>query len=137
MIMVDSSVWIDGLRGRSTPQTTYLDRYVGSIPFLVGDLILAEVLQGFSDERQAQEAERCLLKFELVALGGRACALRAAAHYRRLRTLGFTVRKTVDVFIATWCICHDVALLHHDRDFDPFETHLGLRVIHPERESDH
>jgi predicted nucleic acid-binding protein len=44
-----------------------------------------------------------------------------------LRRLGYTVLKTIDTVIATRCIIDGYALLHSDRDFEPFATHLGLR----------
>lgn len=37
-------------------------------------------------------------------------------------------RKTIVTLIATRCIVEDMPLLHSDRDFDPFVTHLGLRT---------
>jgi predicted nucleic acid-binding protein len=46
-----------------------------------------------------------------------------------LRSLGVTVRKTIDTIIATRCIRSRYVLLHNDRDFDPFVDHLGLRVV--------
>jgi predicted nucleic acid-binding protein len=55
-------------------------------------------------------------------------AIAAAENYRRLRKRGVTVRKSVDVLIATWCIENDVELLHADRDFDAMEP-LGLKVV--------
>jgi hypothetical protein len=70
-----------------------------------------------------------LLSFEVVTIGGIDLALEAADHYRALRRLGVTVRKTVDLLIGTWCIVQDCALLHSDRDFDPMAQHLGLRVL--------
>ena len=39
------------------------------------------------------------------------------------------IRKMVDLLIATWCIANDMLLLHNDRDFEPFEKHLGLRAV--------
>jgi predicted nucleic acid-binding protein len=48
-----------------------------------------------------------------------------------LRARGLTVRKTIDCLIATFCILDGHALLHNDRNFDPFEEALALRVIHP------
>ena len=50
----------------------------------------------------------------------------AADNYRLLRPRGFTVRGTIDVIIATWCIENKIALLHSDRDFEVFESELGL-----------
>jgi predicted nucleic acid-binding protein len=98
-------------------------------PLAVGDLILTEVLQGFSSEREFNEARRLLGAFDFVALGGQDVAVEAARNYRRLRALGITVRKTIDAVIATRCILSGLALLHSDRDFDVFERHLSLRTV--------
>ncbi|MBU6256845.1 MAG: PIN domain nuclease [Burkholderiales bacterium] len=129
MILVDSSVWIDFFRGRQTPQTNKLDSLLGNEPLAMGDLILAEVLQGFGTDREFNHAKRLLSALELVVLGGGDLAVEAARNFRRLRAKGVTVRKTVDTIIATRCIASNLELLHNDRDFDPFEEHLGLRVV--------
>jgi len=129
VILVDSSVWIDYFRGQITPQTNRLDELLGAEALLVGDLILAEVLQGFRHQRDFNQARRLLESFEIVVLSNPLLAVQAARNFRELRTHGVTVRKTIDTVIATWCIEHDHALLHSDRDFDAFEKHLGLEVV--------
>ena len=111
MILVDSSVWIDYFRGDPSPPADTLDRLLGDEPLLVGDLILAEVLQGFGSERDFTQARRLLESFEIVSIGGHATALQAAKNYRTLRSRGITVRKTIVTFIATYCIEADVELL--------------------------
>ena len=60
---------------------------------------------------------------------GREIALASADYYQLLRQRGITVRKTIDVLIATFCIRNDHSLLHNDRDFDVFVDVLGLKVI--------
>jgi predicted nucleic acid-binding protein len=127
VIVVDSSVWIDYFRGEVTPQTNRLDDFLGYAPIAVGDLILTEVLQGFSLARDFEQAKRLLMLLDIVILGGRHTAIHAANNFRTLRSLGVTVRKTIDTVIATHCIEHDHALLYSDRDFDPFVKHLNLR----------
>ncbi|HAF54997.1 MAG TPA: VapC toxin family PIN domain ribonuclease [Thauera sp.] len=127
MILVDSSVWIDYFRGTPTPQTDFLDALLGREPILIGDLILAEVLQGFSSDRDFEQARTLLGALEVAPLGGAAIAIQAARNFRTLRALGITVRKTIDTLIATSCIEHDHALLFSDRDFEPFVRYLGLR----------
>jgi predicted nucleic acid-binding protein len=127
VILVDSSVWIDYFRGTNSVAAESLDQLLQAEPVAIGDLILAEVLQGFTSERDFAEARKLLTALEVVTLGGEALAIEAARNHRRLRALGFTVRKTIDTLIATWCIENDVVLLHNDRDFDAFEKHLGLR----------
>lgn len=132
MILVDSSVWIDYFRGTATPQTERLDSLLGSEPLAIGDLILAEVLQGFSSDRDFNQAKRLLTSLVMIELGGQGIAIQAAKNYRKLRALGITTRKTIDTVIATRCIEGGYTLLHSDRDFDPFVTHLGLRSVFKE-----
>jgi predicted nucleic acid-binding protein len=58
-------------------------------------------------------------------------AVQSARNYRLLHWKGITVRKTIDSLIATYCIENEHDLLHNDGDFDGYEKHLGLSVIHP------
>ena len=127
MILVDSSVWIDFFRGAVTPQSERLDQLLGKEPLLVGDLILAEVLQGFTSERDFNQARKLLGALEVVPLGGADMAVQAARNFRMLRAQGVTIRKTIDTLIATCCIERDYTLLFSDRDFAPFVLHLGLQ----------
>lgn len=129
MILVDTSVWIDFFRNRPTPQAEWLDKNLGVEGLVVGDLILAEVLQGFKEDRGFNEAKRLLGRLVQVDIGGTALAVRSAQNYRRLRRAGVTVRGTVDVLVATRCLADGLRLLHRDRDFDGFERHLGLLVV--------
>jgi predicted nucleic acid-binding protein len=129
--IVDSTVWIDYFRGRSTAQTDWLDRRAGTDPFGLTDLILCEVLQGVRDERVLPKLQRDLLVFQVFDTGGADLALAAAANYRILRQRGRTVRATIDCMIATFCLLNGHALLHDDRDYDAFEQELDLAVVHP------
>jgi len=129
LILVDSSVWIDYFKGTITAQTEKLDRLLDQELLAVGDLILTEVLQGFADEREFNEARKMLTSLIVVELGGQELAIQAAKNFRALRRLGVTVRKTIDTVIATRCIESGYDLLHSDGNFDPFAKHLGLRVV--------
>jgi hypothetical protein len=129
LILVDTSVWIDYFRGAITAQTEKLENLLGHEPLAIGDLILAEVLQGFADERDFNVARKLLTSLKVVDLGGQEVSIQAARNFRALRRLGVTVRKTIDTVIATRCIESGYDLLHHDSDFEPFVTHLGLRVV--------
>jgi hypothetical protein len=129
MILVDSSIWIDYFRGAATAGAEALDALLGRELLAVGDLILAEVLQGFRSDADFNAARRLMTSLELVELGGHDLAIEAARNFRRLRERGVTVRKTIDTMIATRCIESDLVLLHADRDFDPFVEYLGLRVV--------
>ncbi len=129
MILVDSSVWIDYFNGKLSPQTEKLDRLLGFELLAIGDLILTEVLQGFSNEREFQRAVELLTSLTVIELGGEVIAMQAARNFRFLRAKGITVRKTIDSIIATRCIESGHELLHNDRDFDVFAKHLGLRSV--------
>jgi predicted nucleic acid-binding protein len=129
LILVDSSVWVDYFKGTITAQTTRLDGLLGNEPLAIGDLILTEVLQGFHDDRDFNQARSMLTSLTVVELGGQDIAIQAAKNFRTLRRKGVTVRKTIDTVIATRCIQNGYELLHSDRDFDPFTKHLGLRVV--------
>ncbi len=129
MILVDSSVWIDYFNGAIAAQTNKLNGLLGHEPLAIGDLILTEVLQGFTNERDFRQAKKMLTSLFFVELGGEQIAIQAARNFRALRRRGITVRKTIDTVIATRCIEDGYSLLHNDRDFDPFTRHLGLRVV--------
>ncbi len=131
MILVDSSVWIDYFRGTATPQTDKLDSLLGTEPLATGDLILAEVLQGFVRDRDFNQARKLLTSLVVMDLAGQDIAIQAARNFRALRERGITVRKTIDTVIATRCIASGLTLLYSDRDFDPFVEHLGLRSAMP------
>ncbi len=126
MILVDSSVWIDFLRAKNTPQVVRFEQLVRQQRLCVGDLVLAEVLQGIPADRDFSEAQELMTRFPVLTIGGEQVALEAARNYRTLRAKGITVRKTIDTLIATRCIMDGHALLFSDRDFDPFVEHLGL-----------
>ena len=126
MILVDSSVWIDYFRGTQSSQTDRLHALLGNEPIATGDLVLAEVLQGFGSAQDFNQGKKLLTSLPIIELVGADIAIQAANNFRTLRTLGITVRKTIDTLIATSCIEKGLALLYSDKDFDPFVEHLGL-----------
>jgi predicted nucleic acid-binding protein len=109
----------------------FLDTALDNTPIIIGDLILAEVLQGFRYDPDFEKARRTLGKFMQESMVNPALAVQSVRNYRFLRQKGITVRKTIDSLIATYCIENDHQLLHNDSDFDGYEKHLGLRVVHP------
>ena len=129
MWIVDSSVWIDYFDGKATPQTDLLHAALGRRAIGLGDIILCEVLQGYRHQRDFDTARRALLQFPIYQVGGAEIALKSAENHCALRHQGITVRKTVDCLIATFVIERGFTLLHNNRDFDPFEMHLGLSVV--------
>ena len=131
MILVDSSVWIDYFNGIPTWQTDLLDNYLSNVPVVIGDLILTEVLQGFRSNKDYETAKTFLNSLPFRQMGGYNVAIQSAQNYRLLRKAGITVRKTIDIIIATFCIMEGLTLLHDDRDFDPMASHFPLKTSIP------
>ena len=129
MIFVDSSVWIDYFNDQQTRSVELLESLLGSEPLIIGDIVLTEVLQGFRNDREYLVAEELLTSLSVRNVLNTELALESATNFRYLRKRGITVRKTLDSIIATFCIRSNLLLLHSDRDFDPFEEHLGLQVV--------
>jgi predicted nucleic acid-binding protein len=131
LILVDLSVWFDSFKfnGVDTPQTNRLDERLDSEPIAIGDLMLTEVLQGFRKDSDLERARDVLTSLEVVDIADWKTSIQAAKHFRALRKLGVTVRKTIDTLIATQCIESGSRLLHRGRDFEAFEKYLGLRSV--------
>lgn len=128
MIFADSSVWIAFFNGETSTGVELLRQLRGREDHRMGDLIAMEILRGV---RQPERYR--VLRHEIVQAGTFPMAptpilLKAAENYRYLRTLGITVRSTIDCIIASFCIEGGHSLIHADHDFDAFEQHLGLRV---------
>ena len=128
-MIVDSTVWVDYVNGKSNDETRLLETRIGREDIGLTDLILCEVLQGLRDENGFDKVKAQLLEFSIFSTGGVEMAIETARNYQSLRAKGFTVRKTIDCWIATFCLREGHELLHRDRDFDPFESELGLRVV--------
>nr|WP_211482916.1 PIN domain nuclease [Algoriphagus locisalis] len=125
--MVDSSVWIDYFNGNRNSQTDFLDGALGKEIICTGDLIMTEVLQGFNADSDFLKAMGFFEDLHYFNLSGKDIAVLAAQNFRFLRKKGVTIRKTIDVLIATFCIHNEVVLLHNDKDYVPFVIYLGLK----------
>ena len=130
MIVVDSSVWIDHFRDNRTREVDHF-RALAPDQIVVGDIIVLELLRGVDREEEAVKLQRKFDAYGIVSMLDPRLAYTGAAYYRALRRRGTTIRTIADLAIATYCIENHHHLLHSDRDFEPFEHYLGLRVLHP------
>jgi predicted nucleic acid-binding protein len=132
VIVVDTSVWIDVLNGRSTPQADHCVALIeDGQPVALTDIIFAEILQGFASEQDAALVEQHLRGFPTLRLESLDDHALAAQLYRTARRAGVTVRKTLDCLIAAACVRADAPLLHADRDFDLLASCTPLRIHGP------
>ena len=129
MILVDSSVWIDFFNGTVCAETDKLNEILGLEEIVIGDLILAEVLQGFRSDTDYKAAKNVLTSLTVHGLLGKDMAIKSANNFRKLRKKGITIRKTADVIIATYCIENKIPLLFSDKDFMPFVDNLRLKSV--------
>jgi predicted nucleic acid-binding protein len=130
-MVVDSSVWIDYFNGITSPITDFLrQNMLKGENIIITDIILHEVLRGFRDDKSFKEAQYLLNTMIYRRFYGKINMIKAATNYRILRKAGKTIRKPNDMLIATFCIENSYTLLHNDRDFDPIEELLGLKVLH-------
>jgi hypothetical protein len=129
VIVVDTSVWIDVLNNVDTPPAkTCVQLIEGGEPVALTDVIFAEVLQGLSDESEANEVERHLRAFPMLRLESLDEFALAAQLYRTARRKGITIRKTLDCLIAAPCVRANAPLLHADQDFDRLASCTPLRI---------
>jgi len=133
LILVDSSVWIDYFNNVINWQTDKLDSSIGIEQVIITDHILLEVLRGFRNEKDYNAAKYYLDKFPCYDTMDKELAIKCVENYRYLRKTGVTVKSTVDLIIATYCIENNILLLHNDHDYDPIEEHLKLKVLHPSK----
>jgi predicted nucleic acid-binding protein len=126
LILVDTGVWIDYFNGIINVHTEKLDVALMEGNVVMADIILLEILQGFRTEKDYETAKAMLSALDQYSIFNAAMVERCAENYRALRRKGITVRKTIDVIIASYCITHHLPLLFNDRDFLPFVSQLGL-----------
>ncbi|PIW70038.1 MAG: VapC toxin family PIN domain ribonuclease [Ignavibacteriales bacterium CG12_big_fil_rev_8_21_14_0_65_30_8] len=128
MIFLDSTVLTDYFNGKTNWHVEVLNSILGSELVVIVDYVLTEVIQVFSSDKDFQKAKTILLSFSCFDIGGKELAIKSANNFRLLKKKGVTVRKTIDVIIATFCIAKKLTLLHNNKDFEPFEKYLNLKV---------
>jgi predicted nucleic acid-binding protein len=131
MIIVDTSVWIQYLNGDENPWVEKLDELLGTEIITIADLIYMEILQGISNKDQFNKTKRILDRLDRINLGGFDLTLKAAINYNQIRVRGFTIRKSIDVLIGTYCHENGCRLLHNDKDFVYFSKCFKLNIIDP------
>jgi len=129
MILVDTTVWIDFFRGKTTSQVDILELLISEgQDICICGLVLTEVLQGIREEKQYKKIKTYFDDLVFLPMT-QSMHLLSADIYRALRKKGITVRKSIDCMIASVAISHGVQLLHNDKDFIPIEKHCRLKAV--------
>jgi predicted nucleic acid-binding protein len=130
MVLVDTSVWIDFLRGSKSPQRHTLHQMIEeSLPVAVCGIILQEILQGVSTDADVRRITEHLALFPYLKIQEPKVFSSAAEIYRICRKRGKTIRKPVDCLIAAIAIQNQISLLHKDRDFDHIAKCTALKIF--------
>ena len=127
MILADTSIWIDYFNGTVSKETDHLDYALNEGTIAMGDIIFLEILQGFRDDKEFYRAKKTLSTLDQYELFGSHMIEKCATNYRFLRKKGITIRKTIDLIIATFCIDNKIELIFSDKDFVPFVKYLKLQ----------
>ena len=131
MVLIDSSVWIRFYHPERLP-TPELDAVLSMGQAATTDLIMTEVLQGFrlTDQKAYAMALSDLESCIYLPAFNKSLAIKAANHYRKLRSEGITPRNTIDVYLATLCLEHNCQMLSYDlKDFVPMRDSLGFELL--------
>lgn len=118
MLLVDSTVWIDWLRGNDTDAVRFVQSRESQEELALTQMIYLEVLQGVTSQRQLEATRRVLGAQTLVQPLEPVTTFEDAAQlYRGARQQGFTIRKSTDCLIAAIALEQNALLVHNDRDF--------------------
>jgi predicted nucleic acid-binding protein len=130
MILFDSSVWINYLKGKIDEKTDLLDSYFSNgIQCFVCPPIVQEVLQGIKNPSDYFQTKETLFQMTFLQLDSYFVAESATMIYRKLRENGVTINKPNDCIVAFYAIHFDIKLAHNDKDFDKIAKHTSLKVF--------
>jgi hypothetical protein len=133
VLLVDTSVWVDYLRGADTLATHELrNRLRGGVSDLATtEPIIMEILAGAKDERGLHQLEILTNGLVLLPVNAHRDYHDAAVLYRAARRRGRTIRKLIDCLIGAVAVRNEATLLHNDDDFDAIEMVAPLRARRP------
>jgi len=131
-LIFDTSIWIDFLKNRVTPEADLLTSYIEhDDQVLLIPTILQEVLQGIREDKQYVHIKEIFSYFTVLQISPVQAAIGAAELYRGLRKKGLTIRKSNDCLIAFYAIEFSTPLVHSDKDFELISKHSKLKIWHP------
>lgn len=127
MILIDTSGWIEYLNDTGHEVIRNIDYALDNELVCLGDLIYCEVLQGIKHKKELRKVKDVFSTLQKERVGGFEICEKTSENYKYLRSIGITVRKTIDIIIGTYCIENGYEIIHNDIDFEHMEKHLGLK----------
>jgi predicted nucleic acid-binding protein len=129
MTLVDTSAWVEYLRGGEGPTRTHVRELISTKALATTEAVVMEILAGARTAAEAQNLSALLALAVVLPVGGLESWEDAAAVYVSCRQTGFTPRSQIDCLIAAVAIREEIPVLHADRDFDVIAQHTPLRVV--------
>jgi hypothetical protein len=131
VILVDTSVWVDYLKGRSTPEAARLQRvFDDHVPFGINGLIYGELLAGARDRKEWRTLQAYFSTQTFYPLRSDDAFFSDAAQiFFDCRRKGVTLSGLVDCLIAQNALDNDVAVLQKDEDFPAIARVRPLRLV--------
>lgn len=126
MILIDTSAWVEFLRGTGSPACDRVDALLGT-RIATCDPVRMELLAGARDEQHLSDLRRLLARASVLPTASGDYE-NAALLYRTCRQSGATVRKLIDCLIAAVAIRANAPVLHADADFDTLARYTPVRV---------
>jgi predicted nucleic acid-binding protein len=129
VILLDSSAWVEYLRGTGSPlDLTVRSALETGLHLASTDVVVMELLAGARSDRDREQLRRLLYGLSFLAVQGLADYEMAAELYRACRRNGETPRKLTDCLIAAVALRHDAELLCNDSDFIAIALSAPLRL---------
>jgi len=128
LILVDTSAWVEFLRGTGTVTHARVRSLVSEgAPLATTDPVVMELLAGARDDAHATKLRRMLAALEhRPALG--MDFEEAARIHRECRQAGETVRSLMDCLVAAVALREGLTVLARDRDFEAISRRTGLAL---------
>lgn len=125
MVIVDTSVWVDFLKGHETAGSIRMEQLLNDeVDVFTTGIIVQELLTGIKEKKTRNEVKHDLELF-ISVMPSLGIHVQAAEIYDGCRKKGITIRSIVDCLIAALAIEYDLSILHTDRDYD------GISKVYP------
>lgn len=132
MVIVDTSIWIDFLKGRDTPGSVHLEQLLDDESDLfTSGIIVQELLTGIKDKKARNSVKKDFEAF-ITVMPSLGTHVQAAEIYDGCRKRGITVRSIVDCLVAALAIEYDLSVLQDDRDYQGIAQVFPLKLEHYE-----
>ena len=128
MTLVDSSAWIEFLRGSQGPAADFVREHAG-VDLLTTEPILMELLAGVPSGAPAHRLGRLLLSQDWVRVEPGLDYRGAVEVFHACRDRGHQIRALSDCLIAAVALRAGVPVAHRDADFEHIAAATGLVVV--------